>query len=354
MGDEVTFLDTQINVMKDERNEEQESYILVPRMYSKETYTHQYLATNSCHPDHVSKNITTNVVHRCRMNCLDKVKDDSLFKDSLVTYKAYLFKSGYLQENIDKKFIKFALSNKRKNIHILQNKRKQKKSSVIKYRFITEFEPKFPNIRKGLWKFERIIKEDEVLSKVFPKGAKHFQVSEKRGSKNIKELLAPSSVILSSEEHLGKYQQGKGSYPCNKPCAYCTLLRKSQATHFKSRSNGQSFKIRQKINCQSENVIYLIECKQCKIQGIGQTFKLNSKLWNYFSHIKQRERTCHIVNHFIDSHMDTWKDDYEKNDLFSVMGVVQLENPLKNKKAKVKIIKKPYSVEKKKETYLAL
>ena len=51
------------------------------------------------------------------------------------------------------------------------------------------------------------MKEDEVLSKVFPKGAKHFQVSEKRGSKNIKELLAPSSVILSSEEHLEKDQQ---------------------------------------------------------------------------------------------------------------------------------------------------
>ena len=199
------------------------------------------------------------------MNCSDKVKDYSLFKDSLVTYKAYLLKSGYPEE----KFIKFALSNKRKNI--LQNKRKQKKSSIRKYRFVTEFEPTFPDIRKGLRTFERIIKEDEVLSKVFPKGAKHFQVSEKGGSKNIKELPAPSSVILSSEEHLEKDQQGKSSYPCNKPCAYCTLLRKSQATHFNSRSNGQSFKIRQKINCQSENVIYLIECKQCKIQGIGRT-----------------------------------------------------------------------------------
>ena len=57
MGDEVTFIDTQINVMKDERNEEQDSYILVPRMYSKETDTHRYIAPDSCHPDHVSKNV---------------------------------------------------------------------------------------------------------------------------------------------------------------------------------------------------------------------------------------------------------------------------------------------------------
>ena len=279
MGDEVTFFDTQINITKDERNKEQDSYILVARMCSKDTDTHWYLTPNSCYPDHVSKNIPTTVVHRCRTNCSDKVKDDSLFKDSLVTYKAYLLKSGYPEENIDKKIIKFALSNKRKNI--LQNK------------------------RKSLQKLERVIKEDAVLSKVFPMGEKHFQVSEKRGSKNIKELLGPFSVILSSEEHLEKDQQRKGTYPCNKTFAYCTLLRKSQATHFKSRIRCQSFKIRQKIICQSDNVICLIECKQCKIQSIGRTFKLNSRMSNYFSHVKQRIKTCEIVNHFIDNHMDT-------------------------------------------------
>ena len=66
----------------------------------------------------------------------------------------------------------------------------QKRSSIRKYRFVTEFEPTFPDIRKGLRKFDGIIKEGEVLSKGFPKGAKHLKVSEKRGSKNIKELLS--------------------------------------------------------------------------------------------------------------------------------------------------------------------
>ena len=38
----------------------------------------------------------------------------------------------------------------------------------------------------------------------------------------------------------------------------------------------------------------------------------------------------------------TWtlqKEDYEDNDLFSVMGIAQLQNPLKNKKANVKMMK---------------
>ena len=37
--------------------------------------------------------------------------------------------------------------------------------------------------------------------------------------------------------------------------------------------------------------------------------------------------------------MDTWKEDYEENDQFSVMGIVQLETPPKNKNAKVKMMK---------------
>ena len=45
------------------------------------------------------------------------------------------------------------------------------------------------------------------------------------------------------------------------------------------------------------------------------------------------------MSHFSDNHMDTWKEDYEENYLFSVMGIVQLANPPKNKNAKVKMTK---------------
>ena len=37
--------------------------------------------------------------------------------------------------------------------------------------------------------------------------------------------------------------------------------------------------------------------------------------------------------------MDTWKEGYEENDLFSIMGIEQLENPPRNKNAKVKMMK---------------
>ena len=82
-------------------------------MYSKGTDTRQYLSPKSCHPNYIAENIPTTVVHRCQTNCSDKIEDDSVFKETLVEYKAYLLKSGYPEENINKKFIEFAIKKKR-------------------------------------------------------------------------------------------------------------------------------------------------------------------------------------------------------------------------------------------------
>ena len=63
VGDEVIFLDSQVNFMKIENNELEDNYILVPRMFSKETDTHQYPSRNSCHPNHIAKSIPITVAH---------------------------------------------------------------------------------------------------------------------------------------------------------------------------------------------------------------------------------------------------------------------------------------------------
>ena len=121
---------------------------------------------------------------------------------------------------------------------------------------------------KGFRKFKRILEDDEELMEVFPHGVKHFHGTQKRGCKNMKEILAPSTVKISHEESNNNtaVETNNGSHPSGKPCVYCCVLGKSETDTFKSTSNGQSFKIRQKIDCQSQNIIYLITCKICNIQ----------------------------------------------------------------------------------------
>ena len=116
-------------------------------------------------------------------------------------------------------------------------------------------------------------------------------------------------------------------------CAYCTLVEKSKGNTFKSVSNGKRFKIRQKINCTSKNLIYMVRCKRCNLQGVGHTTNFKKRISNYFSHIKQNTRDCEISCHFIDNHKDTWIENYARNEEFEIIAIAKLENPPRSKKA---------------------
>ena len=85
-------------------------------------------------------------------------------------YKAYLLKSGFNEEDINRKFIDFTIKKKRKKV--LQNdcNKDKKKPPMRKYRFTTDFEPSFPDIRKAFTKFKNIIEDDDELKEVFPHG----------------------------------------------------------------------------------------------------------------------------------------------------------------------------------------
>ena len=114
------------------------------------------------------------------------------------------------------------------------------------------------------------------MKELFPYGVKHFQVSKKRSSKNIKEILAPSTVALSRPLTMNTNDNNEtlGSHPCNTPCVYCKLLSKTETDHFTSVSTGQSYKIRQSVNCQSKNVICVVKCVKCDLQGVGHSKNL--------------------------------------------------------------------------------
>ena len=105
----------------------------------------------------------------------------------------------------------------------------------------------------------------------------------------------------------------------NTPCVYCKLLSKTETDHSMSVSTGQSYKIRQSINCQSKNVICVVKCVKCNLQGVGHSKKFSKRISNYFSHNKQKRRTCNIGNHFIDHHIDEWKENYKDENYIYTM-----------------------------------
>ena len=49
IGEETKFLDTNVNIIKDHKADDEDRFLLIPSMYSKRTDTHQYLSPKSCH-----------------------------------------------------------------------------------------------------------------------------------------------------------------------------------------------------------------------------------------------------------------------------------------------------------------
>ena len=62
-----------------------------------------------------------------------------------------------------------------------------------------------------------------------------------------------------------------GVSKCNHPrCLTCPFLKEGQA-HYTFTSTKEKQRIHDPLNCKSKNLIYLIECKKCRKQYIGET-----------------------------------------------------------------------------------
>ena len=195
-------------------------------------------------------------------------------------YKGYLITSGYEEKSVDEAFASQIIVKRKK---LLTGKKALRRNISKKFRFVTDYEPAFSDIQRIIKTNEDVLRADEELKKVFPNGAKYFQISYRRGAANIKEILAPSRIILQDTGNEDIEQQ-PGSYPCGKGCVYCPVLRKTQGDRFCSTKIQYSYKVRQRIDCDSDNIIYLVTCSkdECQnFQGIGQSKQLKSRFSNY-------------------------------------------------------------------------
>ena len=83
------------------------------------------------------------------------------------------------------------------------------------------------------------------------------------------------------------------------------------ATMFYSHQTGskvwqqeKSYKIRHSLSCCTDHIIYCAICLLCNKQCVGSLVNFRARLSNQESHIKQKKRTCRLVNHFIDNAHD--------------------------------------------------
>ena len=72
-----------------------------------------------------------------------------------------------------------------------------------------------------------------------------------------------------------------------------------QTSTFSSTVTNKTYQIKECIDCNTSNIIYLATCKRCNIQYVGSTstaFKVRFR--NHKSSIKTNKKTCEVAIHF--------------------------------------------------------
>ena len=91
-----------------------------------------------------------------------------------------------------------------------------------------------------------------------------------RQSKNLQRVLTSSKVKNANIEQRPRFQEGAGSLKCS-GCHACKIVQNSK--FFKSTNTKRKYFIRQKIDCRSSFLVYLIFCSNCRDNYVGKTKK---------------------------------------------------------------------------------
>ena len=126
----------------------------------------------------------------------------------------------------------------------------------------------------------------------------------------MKELLAPSKIALSEERGEREISRRQFQGKCDKcgECGKAIRDRKRcsgiytcqvlEENGIRSTQTGERFRIRQDIDCKSDNIIYLVTCNRCKFQGVGSYTKLSQRVSNYITSIEKSHQDVILKNIF--------------------------------------------------------
>ena len=137
--------------------------------------------------------------------------------------------------------------------------------------FTVLYNPSLPNIGKTITRYWDLLK----LSK--GTNLKHVHETYKpivayKRPKNLHDYLVRSAFV-------GHNENTPTSSTCGRRrCSHCVSI--NTGNQFSSHVTGDNFYLRQSTNCKTENVIYLISCKKCNLQYVGQTSQPVSRRMN--------------------------------------------------------------------------
>jgi len=271
--------------------------------YSKPCDDHAFLVPTSCHPTHTIKNIP----YSTALRIFKLTSEHDEYIQARAQYTSYLVARGYSNSLINQAFDK--VETKSRLSYYQQQRHKEDDSSKGRLiPLVTDFNPGLPNIGRILNSHKHILRLDLELCKVIdPDGI----FTSFRGTKTLHEILIHSKLPPVEEPAVedpghaspdtAEDSDSGGCFPCAKKCDLCKNFLKPSTTIGSFHTN-QVFSIKGRLDCDTKNVVYIVNDNICKLSYIGCTSdSLKVRFRNHKSHIKTQRRTCELSCHFIDN-----------------------------------------------------
>ena len=269
----ISFLDTCLSIKDGKINID---------LYRKPTDRNQYLLPSSCHPPHCVKNIPYSLAMRIVRICTDSEQRDQRLCE---------LRDLLLERNYSVGIINSAIEKARAIPRNVALKHVARTTSDTRPNFVVSFDQRLPDLPSIINKHWRSMTSmDPYLKEVFMSPPR---ISFRR-QKNIRDLLVRAKVSSSTGRH--KKRNIQGMRKCNKPCSICPYIKEGKVI------KGDDFlwNIRKGVNCNSSNVVYMIECnkEKCKLRYIGECEKLRKRTLDHLGYIRNKHISKATGHHF--------------------------------------------------------
>ena len=217
-------------------------------------YKHQYLLHSSCHPIHTKRAIPFSLALRLRRICSTN-ETFTLRTNELI---GYLQKRGYNRYFLQREIQRVNNITQTEALTPPDTSTLDKPERVP---FVITYNPALRSISSIIRKHFHILISSPRCYNVF----KAAPIVACRRSSNLSDFLVRAQL-----RNLTQHNQPRGSYPCGKNCLTCKYISDGQ-TSYTFHATGETRPITNHIDCNSKNVIYMIQCNQCSKQYIGET-----------------------------------------------------------------------------------
>ena len=273
--DKVPFLDTWVK--------KSDQGGLFTDLYTKPTDTQNYLHYTSCHPTHCKNGAPYGEFLRIRRNC-SNIEDYQ--KQAKKRIADYLYR-GYPENLLNEAYNK-ALNQNRTD---LLNKTGQKsKKQNDRVPLVLTFNPANPNLVQIVQKHWGIMQ----LSSKAPAFTEPPMVVYRRNT-NLSDKLVRAKL----KTHTPTNNNTGYNNPCRATRAFCHICPKNdQSLQYTSSYTGRHY-TGVKYTCETRNVVYLLTCRKCKKQYVGQTYRTyKTRINEHYGYIKRKDLNTASGRHF--------------------------------------------------------